>query len=161
MLQLCLWYSRPYRHIISIVLQQHGFIHLFRVSYPRYVVWIISGNTHKTELALLCFGGRSPEAYDSRRVFVCAFVFVCLCVCLSAESFPELVLRIRWKLNAETCNASLIQYYLEMKLVDFGLVTLLWSYGVIYVRLLTWRLFFTVRKPSKSKLPTKDCFSTW
>ena len=29
-----------------------------------------------------------------------------------------------------------MQCYLVMKLVDFGLVALLWSYGVIYVRLL-------------------------
>ena len=30
-----------------------------------------------------------------------------------------------------------MQCYLVMKLVDFGLVALLWSYGVIYVWLLT------------------------
>ena len=29
------------------------------------------------------------------------------------------------------CNASLTQYYLEMKFVDFGLVALLSNYGVI------------------------------
>ena len=79
----------------------------------------------------LCLGGRSPEAYGSR-------VFVCV----SAESFPELVLRVCWKLSTETCNASLTQYYLEMKLVDFGLVALLWSYGMIYVQLLTLTAVF-------------------
>ena len=67
---------------------------------------------------------------------------VCVCACVSAESFPELVLRICRKLSAETCNASLMQYYLEMKLVDFGLMALLWSYGVIYVRLLTLTAVF-------------------
>ena len=35
-----------------------------------------------------------------------------------------------------------MQYYFEMKLVDFGLVALLWSYGVIYVRLLTLTAVF-------------------
>ena len=72
----------------------------------------------------------------SRRMFVC----------VSAERFPELVLHVRWKLSTETCNASLTQYYLEMKLVDFGLVALLWSYGVIYVRLLTLTAVFCCRE---------------
>ena len=71
---------------------------------------------------LLCLGGRSPEAYGGHHVCVC--VCVCLCVCVSAESFPELILCIRWKLSTETCNASLTQYCLEMKLVDFRLVAL-------------------------------------
>ena len=34
-------------------------------------------------------------------------------------------------LSTEMCNANLMQYYLEMKMVDFGLVALLWSYGMI------------------------------
>ena len=35
-----------------------------------------------------------------------------------------------------------MQYYLEMKLVDFGLVALLWSYSLIYVWLLTLMVVF-------------------
>ena len=59
-------------------------------------------------------------------------VVVCLCVCLCRElsrvhSLPPI------ELSTETRDASLTQYYLEMKLVDFGLVALLVSYGVIYV----------------------------
>ena len=74
--------------------------------------------------AWLCLGGWSPEAYSSRFFFT--------------ESFPELILCVCWKkLSTVTCNASLTQYYLEMKLVDFGLMALLWSYSVIYIRLLT------------------------
>ena len=67
---------------------------------------------------------------------------VIVCLCVSAESVPELVLHVHWKLGAETCNVSITQCYLEMKLVDFGLVALLWSYGVIYVRLLTLTAVF-------------------
>ena len=35
-----------------------------------------------------------------------------------------------------------MQYYIEMKLVNFGLGALLWSYGVIYVQLLTLTAVF-------------------
>ena len=67
-------------------------------------------------------------------VYVCVCVCMCVCVCFSRKL---------------------------MELVDFGLVVLLWSYGVIYIRLLTLTAVFAVRSLSKSKLPTKDCFSTW
>ena len=64
----------------------------------------------------------------------------------------------RWKLRTETCNASLIQHYLEMKLVDFGLVALLWSYGVICSP--RW-LLPAIQSPAKNKSPTTGCLSTW
>ena len=67
-------------------------------------------------------------------------------------------LRDRWKLRTETCNASLIQHYLEMKLVDFGLVALLWSYGVICSP--RWQLP-AIQSPVKNKFPTTGCLSTW
>ena len=70
-------------------------------------------------------------------------VIVCLCVCACfRRKLPELVLRVRWKLSSKICNANLTQYYLEKKLVDFGLVALLWSYGMIYIRLLTLTAVF-------------------
>ena len=104
------------------------------VHISQWSVKIKNWNTQcKLIAVLLCLGGWSPEAYGSRRVFVC----------VSAESFPELVLRVHWKLSAETCNASLTQYYFEMKLVDFGL----WLYcGVMAWFAFScspWRLFFT------------------
>ena len=55
--------------------------------------------------------GRAP------RHTVTVIVVCCVCVYVSAESFPELVLGVRRKLSAEICYASLTQYYLEMKLV--------------------------------------------
>ena len=55
-----------------------------------------------------------------------------------------------------------MQYYLEMKLVNVGLMALLWSYGVIYIWLLTLTaVFFAVQSWSKSNLTTTDCFFTW
>ena len=56
------------------------------------------------------------------------------------------------------CNVSLTQCCLEIELVNFGSETLLSSYGVICS---PWRLFFTIRSPSTSKLPRTDCFPTW
>ena len=80
---------------------------------------------------------------------------MCVYLCVSTESIPELVLHICWKLSAETCNASLTQYYLEMKLVDFGLMALLWSYGVIYVRLLTLTAVFRCPESVKEQAAYK------
>ena len=40
-----------------------------------------------------------------------------------------------------------------MKLVDFGLVTLLWSYGMIYVRLLTLTAVFRCPESSEEQIP--------
>ena len=53
------------------------------------------------------------------------------------------------------CNASLTRCYLEIELVNFGLETLLSSYGVICS---PWRLFFAIRSPSTSKLPRTTAF---
>ena len=66
-------------------------------------------------------------------------------------------LRDRWKLRPKTCNASLTQYYLEMKLVNFGLVALLLSYGMIYS---PWRQLPAIQSSAKSKSHTAGCLST-
>ena len=50
-----------------------------------------------------------------------------------------------------------MQYYLEMKLVDFGLVALLWSYGMIYVRLLTLMAVF--RCPESVERVTEPAYN--
>ena len=71
---------------------------------------------------------------------VCVWVSVGVCVCFCrklSRARSQHLLK-----SAETYNASLTQYYLEMKLVDFGLVALLWSYGVNYIRLLTLTAIF-------------------
>ena len=49
------------------------------------------------------------------------------------------------------CNASLSQCYLEMKLVDFGIVALLLSYGVIYSP--RW-LLPAIQSSASNKIPT-------
>ena len=67
-------------------------------------------------------------------------------------------LRDRWKLRPKTCNASLTQYYLEMKLVNFGLVALLLSYGMIYS---PRRLLPAIQSSAKNKSLTASCLSTW
>ena len=92
----------------------------------------------------LCFGGWSPpEAYGSHCVYVC----VCEWVCHSTR-YCSHFLRNRWTLRTEMCNASLTQCYLEIELVNFGLETLLSSYGVICS---PWRLLPAVQSPAKSK----------
>ena len=67
-------------------------------------------------------------------------------------------LRDRWKLRPKTCNASLTQYHLEIKLVNFGLVALLSSYGMICS---PWRMLPAVQTPAKNKSLTAGCLSTW
>ena len=92
---------------------------------------------------------QSPEAYGSCRVFVC----------ISAESFPELVLCVRRNLKKALKHAmqALTQYYLEMKLVDLGLVALLWSYGVIYVWLLTLTTVFCCLESVEEQVRDTKC----
>ena len=46
-----------------------------------------------------------------------------------------------------------MQYYLEMKLVNVGLMALLWSYGVIYIWLLTLTAVFFCRPELVEKQP--------
>ena len=67
-------------------------------------------------------------------------------------------LRDCWKLRPRTCNASLTQYYLEIKLVNFGSVALLSSYGVICS---PRRLLPAIQSPAKNKSLTTGCLSTW
>ena len=62
-----------------------------------------------------------------------------------------------WKLRTETCNASLTQHYLEVKLVDFGLVALLSSYGVICS---PQQLLPAIQGLVKNKFSTTGCLST-
>ena len=75
-------------------------------SFMVYQVWEII-------LYLLCLGGRSPGGIRC--------VCVCVCVCVSVLVIPWdsclHFLRVCWKLRPETCNVSLKQYYLEMKLL--------------------------------------------
>ena len=88
--------------------------------------------------------------YGSRRVFVSELV-------ISQESCSHF-LRDRWKLRTETCIASLTQYYFEMKSVNFGLVALLSSYGMICS---PRRLLPAIQSPAKNKSLTAGCLSTW
>ena len=66
-------------------------------------------------------------------------------------------LRHHWKLRTETCNASLKQHCLEVKLVDFGLVALLSSYGVICS---PRQLLPAIQSLVKNKFSTTGCLST-
>ena len=83
-------------------------------------------------------------------------VVVCLWVILrdSCSHF----LCDHWKLRLKTCNASLTQYYLEMRLVDFGLVALLSIHGMICSP--RW-LLPAIQSPAKNKSLTPGCLSTW
>ena len=87
-------------------------------------------------------------------VVVCVFVSEWVIPRDSCSNF----LCDRWKLRSEMCNASLTQYYLEMKLVNFGLVALLLSYGVICS---SRRLLPAIQSPAKNKFFTAGCLSTW
>ena len=61
------------------------------------------------ELLWLCLGGRSPEAYNSRRMClsVCVFVCVCVCVCMSFMHISLQRLKTKhWKLQCK-CNATI------------------------------------------------------
>ena len=53
-----------------------------------------------------------------------------VCVCVPQESCLHF-LHNHCKLKDETCSASLIQYYLEIELVNCGLEALLSSCGII------------------------------
>ena len=83
--------------------------------------------------------GRAPEAYDSHSV--CLWVSGWLIPWDSCSHF----LRNRWNLRPKTCNA---QCYLEIKLVNFGLVALLSSYGMICS---PQQLFPAIQSPAKNK----------
>ena len=89
-------------------------------------------------------------------------VVVCVCEWVSLWVIPRdscsHFLRDRCKLRPETCNASLTQYYLEMKLVNFGLIALLSSYGMICS---PRRLLPAIQSPAKNKSLTAGCLSTW
>ena len=95
--------------------------------------------------------GRASEAYGSRRV--CLWVSKWVILRDTCSHF----FRDCWKLRPETCNASLT-HYLEMKLVDFGLVSLLLSYGMICS---PQRLLPAIQSPVKNKSLTSGCLSTW
>ena len=55
-------------------------------------------------------------------VCVCVYVCVCVCVLVIPQESCLHFLHDHCKLKAETCSASLIQYYLEIELVNCGLV---------------------------------------
>ena len=86
-------------------------------------------------------------------------VVVCVCEWISEWVIPQdscsHFLHERWKLRHETWNASLTQYYLETKLVDFGLLL---SYGMISS---AWQLLPAIQSPAKNKSLTAGCLSTW
>ena len=96
--------------------------------------------------------GGAPEAYGSRHV--CLWVSVRVILRDSCSHF----LRDRWKWMPKTCNASLTQYYLEMKSVNFGLVALLSSYGIIFS---PRRLLPAIQSLAKNKFLTAGCLSRW
>ena len=78
----------------------------------------------------------------------------CMCVCVCVLVIPRdscsHFLHDRWKLRPETCNASLSQYYLKMKLVDFAwLVALLSSYGMIC---LSWQQLPAIQRTNFQQL---------
>ena len=81
----------------------------------------------------------------------------CVCVCHSAR-YCSHFLHHRWKLRTEMCNASLTQCYLEIELMNFGLETLLLSYGMICS---PWQLLPAVQSPAKNKSLTTGWLSTW
>ena len=83
----------------------------------------------------------------------------CVCVLVIPRDSCLHFLHNRWKIRTETCNASLTQYYLEIKLVNFGLVALLSSYGVICCS--PWRLLPAIQSQAKNKSPTTGCLSKW
>ena len=87
-------------------------------------------------------------------------VVTCVCVCVSewvchSVRYCSHFLCNRWTLRAEMCNASLMQCYLEIELVNFGLETLL---SMICS---PWRLFPAVQSPAKDKSLITGCLSTW
>ena len=86
------------------------------------------------------------------------YTVVVVCVCVILWDSCSHFLHDRWKLKPKTCNASLTQYYLEMKLVNFGLVALLSSYGMICS---PRQLLPAIQSPAKNKIPTTGCLSTW
>ena len=83
---------------------------------------------------------------------------VVVCVCVILRDSCSHFLRDHWKLRLETCNASLSQYYLEIKLMDFWLVALLSSYGMICS---PRQRLPAIQSPVKNKFPTTGCLSTW
>ena len=85
------------------------------------------------------------------------YTVVVVCVCVILWDSCSHFLHDRWKLKPKTCNASLTQYYLEMKLVNFGLVALMSSYGMICSP--RWQLP-AIQSPAKDKFPTTGCLST-
>ena len=85
-------------------------------------------------------------------------VVVCVCECVIPRDTCSHFLRDRWKLKSKTCNASLTQYYLEIKLVNFESVALLSSYGMICS---PRRLLPAIQSPVKNKSLTAGCLSTW
>ena len=76
---------------------------------------------------------------------------------LSSTVAVRIFSAIAEKLRTETCNTNLMQYYLEMELVNFGLVALLSSYGMICSP--QW-LLPVIQSPTKYKSPTAGCLST-
>ena len=75
-----------------------------------YVVCVVCHNYNLELKVLLCLGGRSPEAYGSRRV--CPSV--CVCVILQRA-----FLRDRDELSNETCNATIARHSTTAKLARF------------------------------------------
>ena len=85
-------------------------------------------------------------------VFVSDWVIPWLyCSCLHISAIAK-------NLRTETCNASLMQYYLKIELVNFWLGALLSSYGIICLPRL---LLPAIQSLAKNKSPTTGCLSTW
>ena len=87
-------------------------------------------------------------------------MFVCVCMCVSTKSLSRArspcPLKIkRWnvqcKLNAILSWNEIWGFWID------GFIVELWR----DLCCSPWQLFFPVPSPSKSKLPTTDCFSTW
>ena len=127
-------------HMVQMVVLQVMYQTTVWLWHPAYI--------HVHNYALV---GGAPEAYSSRHVFASEWVIL-------RDSCSHF-LHDRWKLRPKTCNASLTQYCLEMKLVNFGLVhvALLSNYGMIYSP--RW-LLPAIQSSAKNKSLTAGCLST-
>ena len=87
-------------------------------------------------------------------------VIMCVCEWVS-ESFREIAVRVSprsLKIKNWNMQCKVMQYYVEIELVNFGLEALMLSYGMIYS---PWKLLLAIQSPAKKKSLTTGCLLTW